>query len=447
MAQTIVNFLIKSGSSLVIDPRVFNFEISDSSQAIFSDLMDQLNQAITTNNPANVQSILQKLNGWSQLAHITNGEQITRNGYNFNTGEYYTDEVESSEEIVTTTMNRYMAEYVDRLIRSIRSAGWDPIVDSVAQAAGSIQKVLDNPKIYLVLDYIRLGKLAADQAVIIKNATTQSKSLQQLLMVDYIDRGNELLYGQMKDLQTAIDLNQNSLSYLNSLQDLMNQKDPQQFIMQLQQLSTVNPSNLSLDTYSKFENETFNQQLGNISKFSAGQIRQYINTVQSLNLSSDTIQTLTEEQYSKLQGTIGGSFLNLATLQATDKSFNSQNNGINTIISNLDFLVNQLTNVSGGSANSIVQALQTIRSDFKTLSDQGITTAVINWVQDIGSNREGDYQRHLNDAIVASQSLNDSKREELRRVMFVFEEFYKSATNMLSRITQLIERMASSINK
>ncbi len=447
MAETIVNFLIKSGSSLVIDPRVFNFEISDSSQAIFSDLMDQLHQAITTNNPANVQSILQKLNGWSQLVHITNGEQITRNGYNFNTGEYYTDEVESSEEIVTTTMNRYMAEYVDRIIRSIRSAGWDPIVDSVAQAAGPIQKILDNPKIYLVLDYIRLGKLAADQAIIIKNATTQSKSLQQLLMVDYIDRGNELLYGQMKDLQTAIDLNQNSLSYLNSLQDLMNQKDPQQFIMQLQQLSTVNPSNLSLDTYSKFENETFNQQLGNIAKFSAGQIRQYINTVQSLNLSSDTIQTLTEEQYSKLQGTIGGSFLNLATLQATDKSFNSQNNGINTIISNLDFLVNQLTNVSGGSANSIVQALQTIRSDFKTLSDQGVATAVISWVQDIGSNREGDYQRHLNDAIVASQSLNDSKREELRRVMFVFEEFYKSATNMLSRITQLIERMASSINK
>jgi len=69
------------------------------------------------------------------------------------------------------------------------------------------------------------------------------------------------------------------------------------------------------------------------------------------------------------------------------------------------------------------------------------------WVQDFEGGREGEFQRHLNDAVVSSQALNDTEREELRRVMFVYEEFYKSATAMLSRMTQLIERIGGAINR
>lgn len=449
MSQTIVNFLTKVGTSLVIEPRVFDFEIATSSQATYEDLLNQLQTAVNANNATDIQAILKKLDGWSKMDYVSNGVQTTNTGYNLATNVYYNDSnplpASPGPDVVTTTMNRYMAEYVDRLIRTYRSAGWDPIVDSVSSASAALAAVQANPSIYQIVSYITQALNAASQAVLIGNASTQSKSLQQLLMVDYISRGNELLYSQMKDLQTAIDLNQNTLSYLNSLQDLMNQKDPQQFLMQLQLLSTTNPASLALQNYTNFETQSFNQQLGTVSKFSQNEIRQYVNTLQTLGLNSDTIASVTPQQYANMVGTVSGTMLDLNTVQNMTATFNATNNGINTIISNLDFLINQLTLAAGGGTTGLIQALQAIRGDFDTLRTQGVATAVVNWVQDIGVNREGDYQRRLNDAIVASQSLNDSKREELRRVMFVFEEFYKSATAMLSRITQLIERMAGSI--
>ncbi len=450
MPQTIVNFLVKSGSSLVLDPRVFDFEIAADSKDVYLTLMNQLGVALASQDTTSIQGVLQKLSEWSEMISVENGSQITKTGYNFTTGEYYDANnpiptSPTSDVIVTTTMNRYMAEYVDRLIRTFRSAGWDPITDDPSTAATALAAIQANPSIYQIVQYINLAISAANQAVLASDASTQSQSLQQLLMVDYISRGNELLYSQMQDLQTAIDLNQNALSYLNSLQDLMNQKDPQQFLMQLQILSTTTPSNLSSQKYTDFENQSFNQQLGTISKFTQGQITNYINTIQSLGLTGDTIASVTPEQYQQMVGTVSGSFLDLSTLQDMSASFNATNNGISTILNNLSFLINTLSNVSGGSATSLITALKTIQTDFQTLADQKIETAVINWVQDTGINREGDYQRHLNDAIVASQSLNDTKREELRRVMFIFEEFYKSATSMLSRITQLIEKMAGAI--
>lgn len=450
MSQTIVNFLIKSGSSLVLDPRVFDFEIASDSKSVYLDLMNQLGLAFSSQDANTIQGVLQKLSGWSEMVSVENGEQITNTGYNITTGEYYDvnnplPTSPGSDVIVTTTMNRYMAEYVDRLIRTFRSAGWDPIADSAAGGAAALAAIQANPTIYQVAQYINLALSAANQAILLSDASTQSQSLQQLLMVDYISRGNELLYSQMQDLQTAIDLNQNTLAYLNSLQDLMNQKDPQQFLMQLQILSTTTPSSLASGKYTDFENQSFNQQLGTVSKFTQGQITSYINTIQSLGLTGDVIASVTPEQYQQMIGTVSGSFLDLSTLQGMSASFNATNNGVNTILNNLSFLINTLSNVSGGSATSLITALKTIQTDFQTLSDQKIETAVTNWVQDTGINREGDYQRHLNDAIVASQSLNDTKREELRRVMFIFEEFYKSATSMLSRITQLIEKMAGAI--
>ena len=74
-------------------------------------------------------------------------------------------------------------------------------------------------------------------------------------MVDYIATGNEVLYNQMTNLQNAINLNQNVLSYLNSLQDLMNQKTASQFLMQLTSLNSSSPD------YSAFEKATFGDQV------------------------------------------------------------------------------------------------------------------------------------------------------------------------------------------
>lgn len=61
------------------------------------------------------------------------------------------------------------------------------------------------------------------------------------------------------------------------------------------------------------------------------------------------------------------------------------------------------------------------------------------------SARAGTFQQNITFAITAGQSFNDTQKEKVRRYMFVFEEYYKSASSMLQKISQLIEKMAQGI--
>jgi hypothetical protein len=110
------------------------------------------------------------------------------------------------------------------------------------------------------------------------------------------------------------------------------------------------------------------------------------------------------------------------------------------IKTNLDGLISKAKAIPGGGASPLVTQLQVIRDDFDNV------TTVSEWVKDYDTiGNEGNYQRHMNDAITASQAFNDTERENLRRVMFVYEEFYKSATAMLDKLNTIIEKMGSAI--
>ena len=63
------------------------------------------------------------------------------------------------------------------------------------------------------------------------------------------------------------------------------------------------------------------------------------------------------------------------------------------------------------------------------------------------ANAAGDVQRHVQQAIQAATNLNDQQKEDFRRFMFVFEEFYKSASAILNRLNQLIEKMAQNAGR
>ncbi len=57
----------------------------------------------------------------------------------------------------------------------------------------------------------------------------------------------------------------------------------------------------------------------------------------------------------------------------------------------------------------------------------------------------GNIQQNLTFAITAAQSLNDTQKEKVRQFLFVFEEYYKSASVVLSTITRIIEKMGQGI--
>jgi hypothetical protein len=48
-------------------------------------------------------------------------------------------------------------------------------------------------------------------------------------------------------------------------------------------------------------------------------------------------------------------------------------------------------------------------------------------------------------AITSAQGLNDTQTEQVRQYMFIFEEYYKSASALLNAITQIIQKFAQGI--
>ncbi len=89
--------------------------------------------------------------------------------------------------------------------------------------------------------------------------------------------------------------------------------------------------------------------------------------------------------------------------------------------------------------------------------DDRVTLAMRMWILDNEQSKDnsgslringidtGSIQRNITAALTAGTSLNDQQKEEVRRYLFVFEEYYKSAAAILNKITQILERMAQAI--
>ena len=285
--------------------RVFNLEITSEAQAYYIAQMSMLQHALLdgvatdangnvlldgSGNPVKltadqittiVNSIIKTMDSWSQMIYVASS------------GSQMTDNTKCGFLSTASTMTRYMASDLDTLERTLAAAGISPLSMSSPPTTAELNAEMaaiqtiqsddtSSSPIYNVRTLIASALKAASNALIIGTSNTQSTSIQQLLMVDYIATGNEVLYGQMTNLQNAINLNQNVLSYLNSLQDLMNQKTPSQFLMQLSSLNSSSPD------YTKFETETFGQQvIGTTADFTDAELQKYISLLAAKNQGID----------------------------------------------------------------------------------------------------------------------------------------------------------------
>ncbi|MCB1213597.1 MAG: hypothetical protein KDK40_04785, partial [Chlamydiia bacterium] len=66
---------------------------------------------------------------------------------------------------------------------------------------------------------------------------------------------------------------------------------------------------------------------------------------------------------------------------------------------------------------------------------------------DTGADQTGKFQENVTNALTAASNLNDTQKETFRRYMFVFEEYYKSASAILNAINQLLSKMAQNISR
>ncbi len=59
--------------------------------------------------------------------------------------------------------------------------------------------------------------------------------------------------------------------------------------------------------------------------------------------------------------------------------------------------------------------------------------------------KAGAFQQRMTAAVTAAQATNDEQKETVRNNLFLFEEFYKSASTVLTQLNQIIAKMAQNI--
>lgn len=101
--------------------------------------------------------------------------------------------------------------------------------------------------------------------------------------------------------------------------------------------------------------------------------------------------------------------------------------------------------------NALLAKLRAVLADLKS-SNISTFSGAMAWTLDNyaqhnspAAAQAGIIQQHLTFAITAGESLNDTQKETVQNFLYVFEEYYKSASAVLTSITQIIQKMAENI--
>lgn len=322
-----------------------------------------------------------------------------------------------------------MVRATDELIKSLQAAGvvFENDGNGGLQLAGPITKdhILNWKNLAVSSDVIgQILSLATERS------SSQNRTLQALVELIYVKTGNEILTNSLEDLETALSSTKSTLETLNRLQDLHNKitaKDKEKFSEAASATYGLGPTAFidgsgSVDSITEAADQHFN----------------YIDA-ETLDLTNADIaefqrlrDLIRNEEIPKLEGITprdsAGNLIETGTLLEKMRQ----------VLANIDLAFED----AGAGDAFDEKALKFWILDGGAFIDDGNGNPVANTLEGL---EPGDIQRTITTAITAAQSLNDSQKEEVRRYLFVFEEYYKSAAAVLSKITQLIERMAQGI--
>lgn len=282
---------------------------------------------------------------------------------------------------------------------------------------------------------------------------------QALVELIYVGTGNQMLGSALNTLESALNTTQSVLNILQNLQNLHNNisvKSKSAFGFNYR----LGPSAIYIN-HDPSVAQTVGPPHGNISVrvsiFPAGTVSVPPDAAHRYTIHLCASITDYQRAYNSAASAYFGQAINPFFVFA-----NSAASGYHNFLSALTALKSKLLTemqvLSGqtpsGARGDPTSLLGTIRQVYNDLPANFQFSTVEKWALDnyvshgsSGAAAGGVLQNNLSTAIVAAENLNDTQKEKVRRYLFIFQEYYQSASAILSSLTQIVQKMAQKISQ
>lgn len=323
-------------------------------------------------------------------------------------------------------LNVEMATSLDLLVRSFQAAGGSGSV-------GSFNLTVDQLKNWK--DLSLLSGTIGDTLRVAVNTAPGNRSVQSLVELEYVGTANDVISAQLSSLETALGTTNGVLNTLAAVQDFHNKitvSVKQSFIFDY-----TNPGDHD-DNYASYKRQA-SIYFG--TPIIPAVFKSWVRA--SFTNGVNPGGTIVAIPVNVLTTSGANALASLANLKAS-------------ILAQLQSLDTVLTTTQKTATGSIYQTLQTVYDDLASVTAQAantdVTATTFSWFLDNYDKTEGNdltsqgqIQANITKAITSAQNLNDTQKENVRNFLFVFEEYYKSASAILQKISQIIEKIAQGV--
>lgn len=374
-------------------------------------------------------------------------------------------------------LNTDMGETLDLIMRSLKAAGINP---------SSSTNIPEDEKVALIKSWQSLGgygvefilqhavdilqnesQFVTDDGLVVEKSPT--RTLQSMVEVEYVKGANDIIFGELSSLEEASRLTKDILSNLTIVQNIANRvtvhnKEP--VFSFPPDYTVLYPEDAAEDIWDKAEEiwnpfdpstfitpdeleDIYHADLANGTNNFIPYADKIIKAVDD----ADYFQKIYEKCASAYFAQVSAIPSDTATVDAAIQLLTAKAS-LSAQMAELEALNPDATrNISGTLAAMINAVLQDVNLYFGPLTPSAnpnqLQSSLNLWIIDTQNQPPGQggeetkVQNNISSAIQAAENLNDTQTEDVRRYLYLFEEFYKSAASVLDIMTSLLEKIST----
>lgn len=294
----------------------------------------------------------------------------------------------------------------------------------------------------------------------VTQADLDAHTEQALTELIYVGTGNQVLGSALANLESALNTTQSVLNILQNLQNLHNQisvksKSAFGFNYQFGPSSIWKNPQVVVTAGPKPSGNHYSVRLNNpfVTPQSVPAPTGQHYTIVGYNANITDYQKAYNSAASAYFGMAINPFFAFAS--STASGYTKFITALTTLKSKLKSELQTLSaQTPSGSLTDPNSLYASVKKVYNELPSNFNFATVENWVVDnynskasTGAAAGGQIQNDISSAITAAQNLNDTQKEKVRQFLFIFQEYYQSASAILSSMTQIIQQMAQKISQ